>query len=123
MATRSLFTRIAARRLIAPAQSVRAFHPAIVRKDAAAGDGVGAPHADLTDKMVEAHEVPVTNYSAGERTTFELPVQPVQESQPVTPPGTDTKKVAFGLNSEIIKQLTPTMKKFTLEGKVAVITG
>lgn len=122
MASRSLLTRFAARRLLAPVQHTRAFHPAIVRREAI-NDGVGAPHSDLPSRMVEAQEVPVISYHAGERTESEIPVHPVPESDPVSPPGADQKKIAFGLNSDIIKQLTPTMKKFTLEGKVAVITG
>jgi len=94
----------------------------MIRRDDA-GQGIGSPDTDLPTRMIEAQEVPVISYHAGERTESEVHVHPVQESEPVTPAGADTKKVAFGLNSDIIKQLTPTMKKFTLEGKVAVITG
>jgi len=123
MAARSILTRFATKCLVAPAQhSRRAFHPSIIRRDDA-GQGIGAPHSDLPNRVIEAQEVPVISYSAGNRTQSEIHVHPVPESDPVSPPGADTKKVAFGLNSDIIKQLTPTMKKFTLEGKVAVITG
>lgn len=46
-----------------------------------------------------------------------------QESGPVNPPGGDLQKIAQPLNPNVYSQLTPTLAKFTLRDKVAVITG
>ncbi|KAF2472510.1 NAD(P)-binding protein [Lindgomyces ingoldianus] len=41
----------------------------------------------------------------------------------VTPPGADVKKVAQPLDPAIREHLTPTLKKFTLTDRVAIVTG
>ena len=35
----------------------------------------------------------------------------------------DVPKSAFALDSNLLPKLTPTLKRFTLEGKVAIVTG
>lgn len=66
-------------------------------------------------------EVPVVSYHQGERTESAIPYEP--KSGPVNPPGADEVKVAVPLKSEVFSQLTPTLSKFTLPGKVAIVTG
>lgn len=49
---------------------------------------------------------------------------PMNEPPPVVkPPGEDIKTVAQRLDPAIAERLTPTLKKFTLTDKVAVVTG
>ena len=47
----------------------------------------------------------------------------VTNSAPVNPAGQDIEAKAIPLDPEVAAQLTPTMSKFTLPGKVAVVTG
>ena len=75
---------------------------------------------------VSAKEVPVSTYSgdlaenSGE--THVLTVN--QTSSPIaTPIIMDVAKRAFALDKGAAKNLTPTLKKFTLQNKVAIITG
>ncbi len=77
--------------------------------------GLTRSHTD----NIHAKNVPVVSYHDGERVESEITVH----DQPVEPPGTDVQNLAIALKPEVIRQLTPTMKKFTLEGKIAVITG
>ncbi|KAF2149425.1 NAD(P)-binding protein [Myriangium duriaei CBS 260.36] len=65
--------------------------------------------------------VPVTHFEGGAVAHEELKVS--DNSQPVTPAGFDEESVAHPLSPSITKQMTPTMAKFTLHGKVAVVTG
>lgn len=67
-------------------------------------------------------EVPVVSYSKGERTESTVQYE-AGSGGPVNPPGTDEVKVAMPLKAESFKHLTPTLQKFTLAGKVAVVTG
>ncbi|KAF2250397.1 NAD(P)-binding protein [Trematosphaeria pertusa] len=41
----------------------------------------------------------------------------------VTPPGADVKKRAYPLDESVVERLTPTMKRFCLQERVAVLTG
>ena len=73
-------------------------------------------------------EVPVASYTrskqsganAAERTTLT-----VDESQHTPTPvaGDDVGRKAVAFDRSIVSKMTPTMKRFTLEGKVAVVTG
>lgn len=74
------------------------------------------------DPLIKAEKVPVVSFEGGERTQLDIPVAKAA-SQPVNPPGADEHKRAVPLDREIISRLPPTMQKFTLPGKVAVITG
>ncbi|CAD0115391.1 unnamed protein product [Aureobasidium uvarum] len=64
----------------------------------------------------------VVSYSrSGQREQETLSVPTA--SEPVNPPGQDIEVAAQPLKPELIQALPPTMQKFTLLGKVAVITG
>lgn len=67
-------------------------------------------------------EVPVVSYRHGERMEESVHYEP-SANGPVTPPGADAEKPAIPLKSEVFSQLTPTLRNFTLPGKVAVVTG
>ena len=78
-------------------------------------------------------EVPVASYTrttrqpgananaAAERTTLAVDDGSQRAPTPVAGHGVDRKAVAF--DGSIVPKMTPTMKGFTLEGKVAVVTG
>ena len=66
--------------------------------------------------------VSVVSYRDGQRKQDELGATAATNG-PVTPPGSDSQKIAQPLNPSIYSQLTPTLSKFTLRDKVAVITG
>ena len=67
-----------------------------------------------------ARQISVTSYTDGQRTESELPIseRPVFEDVPK-----DIDRVAQPFNHEIAAKLNPTMRGFSLEGKVAVVTG
>lgn len=67
---------------------------------------------------VPAIQVPVVSYHHGERTMSEI-----QCHKPETPCGHDDKREAHCLKAQVLSSLTPTLKKFTMAGKVAVVTG
>ena len=67
-------------------------------------------------------EVPVVSYQDGQRTVETLNI-PAGASVPVQPPTGDVQKAAIPLNPNVYAQLTPTLAKFTLPGKVAIVTG
>ncbi|KAK5125050.1 hypothetical protein LTR85_001241 [Meristemomyces frigidus] len=67
-------------------------------------------------------DVPVVSYHEGQRTEETLNV-PKTGTGPVQSPVKDVQKVAIPLNPNVYSQLTPTLAKFTLQGKVAVVTG
>ncbi|KAF2136242.1 uncharacterized protein K452DRAFT_362675 [Aplosporella prunicola CBS 121167] len=70
---------------------------------------------------IRAGKVPIVSYKDGMREEIELPVE--QQNGPVAPAGADDRKVAVPLEKSILSKLNPTMAKFTLPGKVAVVTG
>ena len=50
----------------------------------------------------------------------------VDESEPAAPKsiaGEDVSRKAVAFDRSAVSKMTPTMKRFTLEGKVAVVTG
>lgn len=63
----------------------------------------------------------VVSYKDGERAQETLAVPAA--SEPVVPPGQDIEVAAQPLKPELHSQMSPTMQKFTLFGKTAVITG
>lgn len=67
-------------------------------------------------------EVPVISYHRGERKEEAIQYE-AQKSGPVTPPGADAEKAAIPLKPDVLSKLTPTLQRFTLPGKVAVVTG
>ena len=80
---------------------------------------------DDQHSKISAKEVPVSAYTSdpamnsGE--THVLTVD--QKSMPITTPIMDVAKKAFALSKCVAKNMTPTLKKFTLHGKVAIVTG
>ncbi|KAK7550041.1 short-chain dehydrogenase [Phyllosticta citricarpa] len=109
MLSRNLVSRIAARRAAprAAAQGARFFN-----------QGSKVEHAE----EVRAGKIITVTYKDGVRQEVEIPVEH-HSNGPVAPPGADEKQRAFPLNSSVLSQLNPTLKKFTLPGKVAVVTG
>lgn len=101
-------SRVASKRVIAPAtqSSVRTFKTVQSQQNA---------------EEIKAGKVLTVTYKDGVRQEVEIPVE--QNSGPVAPPGADDKKAAIPLDKSILGQLNPTMSKFTLPGKVAVVTG
>lgn len=74
---------------------------------------------------VTAKEVPVSTYSGDQATTAgETHILTVdQTSTGVTTPILDVAKQAFALDKDVASKLTPTLKKFTLQDKVVIVTG
>ncbi|KXT07354.1 hypothetical protein AC578_424 [Pseudocercospora eumusae] len=69
-------------------------------------------------------EIPVVSYRRGERQETTVQYEASGNGNgPVTPPGADEQKKAIPLKPEALKHLTPTLQRFTLTGKVAVVTG
>lgn len=75
-----------------------------------------------SSSKVSDPEVPVVSYHKGERSE-QIIKYDESEIGPVTPPGTDETKTAVPLKQDALRHLTPTLRKFTLPGKVAVVTG
>lgn len=67
-------------------------------------------------------EVPVIHYENGKRTEEQVHV-PAGQSGPVAPEGADEQRAAKRFDPKVMDYLTPTLAKFTLQGKVAVVTG
>lgn len=70
-------------------------------------------------------EVPVASFTKrnahdAERTSINVD-NPPSSSSPVAEHNVGWKAVAF--DRDVVRTMTPTMRKFTLEGKVAVVTG
>jgi len=131
MAARTIVPRLATRaasRFIAPTHftpaarapafiTSRPFHRSVISKDVMPESNVSASGPGTAD-MAPATEVPVISYVDGQRSE-----EQIQVSKPVTPSGADVQHAASALKQSLTAQLTPTMKKFTLHGKVAVVTG
>ncbi|KAF2764734.1 NAD(P)-binding protein [Teratosphaeria nubilosa] len=66
-------------------------------------------------------EVVAVSYKDGVRQEEHIEVS--ASSGPVAPPGQDVEVPAIPLTQEAYKHLTPTLSRFTLPGKVAVVTG
>lgn len=67
-------------------------------------------------------EVPVVSYSGGQRLEEQLQVTG-GSSGPVQTEVVDEQNRAQALDPEVYKHLTPTLAKFTLRDKVAIVTG
>ncbi|OCK80914.1 NAD(P)-binding protein [Lepidopterella palustris CBS 459.81] len=99
-------SRLVARRALTPAvAATRSFSKIQPQKNA---------------EVVAADKVPMVTYNDGVRS--ESIVQPLDPGI-VNPPGADARKIAIPLEKSILERLTPTLKKFTLVDKVAVVTG
>lgn len=69
---------------------------------------------------VPADYTPVVSYQDGER---EVNAIPRHDPIVVASQGQDSSRPAQAPKQEILDMLTPTLKKFTLTGKTAVVTG
>ena len=76
---------------------------------------------DKSEKIAE-HEVPVSTYADNEAQQTVLHVNQAKTIDTTTPM-LDVAKQACALEKGIVAKLSPTLKKFTLEGKVALVTG
>lgn len=77
-----------------------------------------------TRALGDEKSINVVSYNkSGQREQETLPVPAAGANEPVNPPGQDIEVAAQPLKAELLEVLPPTMKKFTLCGKVAVITG
>lgn len=132
MAARTMIPRIAARATskVATPSFARAFHPSIARRvDEHTSEMPGVNHIpgsttspgspEITPAPVT--KIPVVSYQDGKRVTEQIQV--TKQEGPVNPAGIDVEHKAMALNQGVIDQLTPTMKKFTLQGKTAIVTG
>lgn len=72
------------------------------------------------DEPGEDH-IPVVHYEKGQRVTEDIHVP--ENSAPFIPKEGDIESKAIPLKEAAYRQLTPTLKKFCLPGKVAVVTG
>jgi len=73
------------------------------------------------EEVAEKH-IRVTSYKDGERAQEVLAVSD-KPNEPVAPAGQDVQAVATPLNTSVLPLLTPTMAKFTLPNRVALVTG
>ena len=104
MVARAIFSRSsAARRVLNPAHS-RAFRPALSRPNV----------ADVSHPS----DIPCISYHDGVRTATDITARELSAKSIC-----DVQKSAQALKPELIHHLTPTMKRFTLGGKIAVVTG
>lgn len=81
-------------------------------------------------EKVAEREVPVVTYAAddehntaakdGQQTVLTVDASKFKDA---ALPIVDVAKQAFALKKGVVDYLTPTLKKFTLHGKVAVVTG
>lgn len=111
MFSRSML-RVAGRQAIA--------RPVTIRPAFSAGFKTTAKKND--PETVQEAQVPVVSYQGGERITEELKVG-TNSSGPVAPPGADAERTATPMSPQAYKHLTPTLAKFTLPNKVAIVTG
>ncbi|MCJ1387592.1 hypothetical protein MMC18_000435 [Xylographa bjoerkii] len=73
------------------------------------------------EKIAEV-EVPVVEYSSGTGEAHHT-ILKIDQTKPVSSPIMDVAKKAYALESGLVSKLSPTLAKFTLHGKVALITG
>jgi len=113
----------------APAASVRNFRNAAIRREEDVNEhGVnhipGSTTSPGSAKVVPdaASHIEVTDYTAdGKKSNHKMEVK--EDSGPVSSGVADIEHKATPLTPELIGKLNPTMKKFTLDGKIAVVTG
>ena len=76
-------------------------------------------------KAQDRKEVPVKKYAKGQSSVANDALNPVGRSQLASDDveSIDGERKATAFDGSIMSKLTPTIKSFTLDGKVAVITG
>ena len=67
--------------------------------------------------------VSITSWSDRKRSQHEIQVKEEQTGEIVKPLQGDLQRTAKPLDGKVFERLTPTLTKFTLPGKVAVVTG
>ena len=69
--------------------------------------------------------MPVASYTNSKKTAAERTVLRVDKQSAPAPAisGGDVERKAVAFDRCVVNRMTPTMKRFTLEGKVAVVTG
>jgi hypothetical protein len=72
------------------------------------------------DEPAKEDSIHVVSYEKGQRVDLDIEVD---ETKPVIPAVQDVEIKATPLKARVYDTLTPTLKKFCLPGKVAVITG
>jgi len=72
------------------------------------------------DEPAKEDSIHVVHYEKGQRVDHDIEVD---DTKPVVPAVGDVEIFAEPLKSRVYDTLTPTLKKFCLPGKVAVITG
>jgi hypothetical protein len=72
------------------------------------------------DEAAKEDSIHVVHYEKGQRVEHDIEVD---ESKPVIPEVQDVEIRAVPLQRRVYETLTPTLKKFCLPGKVAVVTG
>ena len=88
----------------------------------------------LTLRIQAQTEVSVSNYTklgrnlstkanVAERTTLKVNGREFSSSASVSSGDGDGERKAVAFDSGVVGRMTPTMKRFTLGGKVAVVTG
>ncbi|KAF2760441.1 NAD(P)-binding protein [Pseudovirgaria hyperparasitica] len=110
LATRSRGSAVASRAL-SPA-SFRAISPGLSRS-------LHTVESKAHLEKVAKDSVPLVTFEQGERKEQMLHVDP----QPVTSTVQDSQTAAQPFDGSVFQNLTPTMAKFTLIGRVAIITG
>lgn len=78
-----------------------------------------------TLKAPDVKEVPVATYARGKKPGTEHTTISIDESKtlPKAIPNEDSDRKAVAFDGSVMTRLTPTMRNFTLGGKVAVVTG
>ena len=104
MASRSLVSRIVRKQIATPVP--RRYVQSTARR--------------LHPELAQTKKFPVISYHDGERTQSEITVHEPRAASSVA---VDVRREALALLPETLSKLTPTMKKFTLAGKIAVVTG
>lgn len=72
------------------------------------------------DEASKEDSIHVVHYEKGQRVEHDIEVD---DSKPVIPAVQDVEIKAIPLKYRVYESLTPTLKKFCLPGKVAVVTG
>lgn len=67
--------------------------------------------------------VPLVTWTDGKRSQHEILIKQEQAGEVVKPLEGDLQRTAKPLDGDVYAKLTPTLNKFTLPGKVAVVTG
>ncbi|MCJ1383347.1 hypothetical protein MMC17_006460 [Xylographa soralifera] len=78
--------------------------------------------ATTKNEKVAEVEIPVVEYSSGSGEPHHT-ILKIDQTKAVSSPIVDVAKKAYALESGLIGKLSPTLAKFTLHGKVALITG